>query len=184
MNIIMVRHGEINSNKRKVYSGRSSERLNSEGILQAYQLRESLLSKRITKIYHSPLVRTKQTADIINVGRNIPMYSEESFNELIMGPWEGLSESLVKLRFSSDYEKWQLTPDQLNLNGRETLKCLLDRVLTGIYALKNQSDTQEVACIVTHVAIIRVLMLYVSGQPLSLYKSIDVPNCSIFSCEI
>ena len=67
--------------------------------------------------------------------------------------------------------------------GRETLDVLLERVLTGIrHIYKDHPDGKAV--IVTHVAIIRVLLLWHAGKSLNLYKTINVPNAEVVEIRI
>lgn len=62
-----VRHGETDWNKiNQALCPQDDIPLNETGLLQAIHAREKLNSLNITKIYSSPLVRAKQTAEIIN----------------------------------------------------------------------------------------------------------------------
>ncbi len=183
MKMLLVRHGEILSNIKKVYSGRSNEELTDRGAAQAVDISKKLKNYNIDAIYSSPMKRTLQTAGIIGEALKQNVRSDESFQELKMGPWEGLSEDNVAQTYPEEWKMWLKKPADLRLVGRETLDELLERVLMGIRKIY-QKSSDETVLIVTHVAIIRVLLLWHSGKSLNLYKSIDVPNAIVHEVEI
>jgi alpha-ribazole phosphatase/probable phosphoglycerate mutase len=170
-----VRHGEIESNIRKIYAGWSGERLTENGIQQAGDAGLNLKDCAIDAIYCSPLNRTIQTAEIIGDILNKKPILDESFKELRLGVWEGLSEEIVARNYPREWEIWNTKPADLILEGRETLHELLERALGGIKRIQHKFDWKNVV-VVTHVAIIRVLLLYVQHLDLNLYKTIPVPK--------
>lgn len=173
----LVRHGEIESNIKKVYAGWSEEPLTENGVRQAEEAGKVLTGKGIGALYCSPLKRAFQTAEIIGgiIGKEpIP---DDSFKEIKLGPWEGLSEGEVARRFPEEWQIWNTRPGDLKLDGRETLKALQERVLEGVFGRRlTQMDAELRAVVVTHVAIIRVLMLYSEGRDLNEYKKVPVPG--------
>lgn len=179
MKLLLVRHGEIPSNVKKIYAGKSSEELTLKGMSQAAEAAEILNSYSIHKIYSSPIHRAFQTAQIISTETGITVDVEDSFREMELGPWEGLSETEVAQSYPTEWNIWQNRPAELKIPGRETLKVLLDRVLTGIHNIAQGGEDQNIV-VVTHVAIIRVLLLWHSKKSLNLYKTILIPNAKIF----
>lgn len=172
----LVRHGEIESNIKKVYAGWSEEPLTENGVRQAEEAGKVLTGKGIGALYCSPLKRAFQTAEIIGgiIGKEpIP---DDSFKEIKLGPWEGLSEGEVARRFPEEWKIWNTRPAELVLEGRETLRALQERVLAGIRKIQWEMDGDEHLLLVTHVAIIRVLMLYSEGRDLNEYKKVPVPG--------
>lgn len=57
-----------------------------------------------------------------------------------------------------------------------------DKVLAGIEKIKAKMDDSAVL-VVTHLAIIRVLLLHMRKMDLNLYKTIAAPNGKIFEME-
>lgn len=178
MNWYFLRHGEIRSNVDKVYSGWSDEALTGRGVRQVREAAGKVRDLGIRKIYCSPLKRTVQTAQIIGEYLSVRHSIEKGFIELRIGPWEGMRESDIAEQYPEQWQIWNTRPGELKLEGRETLQELQDRVLGGLG--KIQSDGVEPVLIVTHVAIIRVMLLYSKNLDLNLYKTIDVPNAEIF----
>jgi broad specificity phosphatase PhoE len=182
MNWYFIRHGQIASNLKKVYSGRSDEALTEAGREQVRQASSQLAEIAIDAIYSSPLTRTQQTAEIIahELDWNLPINSDDSFNELKMGPWEGMPETDVETRFPDEWTIWNSRPADLQMDDRETLVQLQDRVLDGMRAIQ-ESHPDHSILIVTHVAIIRVISLFANSLDLNLYKTVPVDNARVFN---
>jgi alpha-ribazole phosphatase/probable phosphoglycerate mutase len=179
MNLMMVRHGEISSNINKVYAGKSKEPLTERGVRQAEEVSEKLKKYEVYALYSSPIRRALQTAQIIGEGIGMDIIVDDAFREMEMGPWEGLSEIDVAQKYSEEWNTWKISPAELRLPRRETLEELLKRVLTGIRRINQGVESRNIV-IVTHVAIIRVLLLWHAKKSLNLYKTIHVPNAGIF----
>ena len=161
MNWFFIRHGQINSNLNKVYSGRSDEPLNAKGLEQAYQAIDLVKSSAIDRVISSPLARTGQTATIDRVissplartgqtatilasANNLKVTFDPAFNEMKFGAWEGKSESLIQQQYPLEWKLWNSSPHQLKLPGRETLQQLQQRVIErmhSISALNGSSGT-------------------------------------------
>ena len=88
MELIFVRHGETDSNKKKTFLGWTDAELNDEGIRQACKLGEEL--KRITfdGIYSSSLKRASKTAEIINEKLNMEIVYSDNLKERNFGIWD------------------------------------------------------------------------------------------------
>jgi broad specificity phosphatase PhoE len=174
--ILFVRHGEIDSNKRRLYSGRSKESLNANGVAQAISAARILKYAGISNLFCGPLARVVETANHIGLEAGVEPVVLEAFNELAMGPWEGLSEDTVAERYPSEWLIWNTLPSALMLPGRETLAQLQERALAGVAEAIAKSQNAHLICVVSHVAVIRVLRLYAEHRSLEDYKKVPVPN--------
>ncbi len=183
MNLLLIRHGEIPSNINKLYAGKSTEGLTDKGVCQAKKIAEKLNGFKLYALYSSPIQRALQTAEIIGKEIRKDIMIEDAFREMELGPWEGLSEYDVARVYSVEWAVWQNRPAELKLPGRETLDELLDRVLKGVQNIYRNSTDRNVV-IVTHVAVIRVLLLWHAKERLNLYKTIHVPNAEVFEIMI
>ena len=182
MNWYFVRHGEIESNLKKIYAGWSQEGLTQKGIQQTEKAAKDLVGLGIDAIYCSPIQRGIETAKIIGRILQKRPILENSFKEMRLGPWEGRSEQEIRKKFPGQWKTWNSRPAELILTGRETLPELLKRVLSGIKEMREQMDGSSVL-VVTHVAIIRVLLLHAQKMDLNLYRTIPVPNGKIFEID-
>jgi len=120
-----------------------------------------------------------ETAEIIGSLLRIKPVPEESFKELRLGPWEGKSEELISREFPQAWQTWNTKPAALVMAGRETLEELSGRVWSGVEKLRHEHQGKHLL-IVTHVAIIRVLLLHLQGLDLNLYRTLPIPNGKIF----
>ena len=182
----LVRHGEIDSNIKKVYAGWSEEGLTEKGVRQAEEAGKVLTGKGIGALYCSPLRRAVRTAEIIGGIIGKEPISDDSFKEIKLGPWEGLSEDEIGRKFPEEWRVWNAKPGELRLDGRETLGELQVRVLEGVRRQRSEVGGQRSGkiVVVTHVAIIRVIKLYIEGRDLNEYKKVPVPgNGEVFEID-
>jgi broad specificity phosphatase PhoE len=179
VNWYFVRHGEIVANIRKIYAGQSHERLTETGRRQAREMAEKLMPLGMDEIYCSPVARAVETAEIIGALLGKKPILAEAFRELALGPWEGKSETEVERDFPAEWQLWNTRPDELVLEARETLRELRCRVLRGLELIQAQNAPGSVL-VVTHVAIIRVLLLHWQARSLNLYKQISIPHGKVF----
>ena len=183
MNWYFVRHGQINSNLNKVYSGRSDEPLNARGLEQAYQAVELIKAKAIDQVISSPLARAGQTATILASANGLKVVIDPAFNEMKFGAWEGKSESSIQQQYPLEWALWNSSPHQLKLPGRETLQQLQQRVIERMHHIATTGEAENIL-VVTHVAVIRVALLYAQHRTLSEYKSVAVDNCQLFPISL
>lgn len=177
--IYLIRHGLTESNKKKIYAGWSEEGLCQEGRSNLLEIGNKLRKFKIEKIFSSPIRRAIQTAEIINAFLNKKIEIEENLKEMKMGPWEGLSEQEVGEKFPNEWKIWNSKPSELKLNGRETIKELQLRALKAIKNTLSFSNNKRVLAI-THVALIRVLIIYYNNLTMNNYRKIDVPNGAVY----
>lgn len=109
MEIYVVRHGETNWNKLGITQGRSQNRLNKTGIEQITKTADKLKDKNFDYIFCSPLMRTVQSAKIINRFHNKKIIKDARLNEIDQGIFSGtkfcnLNELQKQQKFSRSSE--------------------------------------------------------------------------------
>jgi broad specificity phosphatase PhoE len=179
----IIRHGETQSNVHKIYAGTSNERITARAEQEARLLAERLVDRGITFCYVSPIRRAVDTALILAGNLAISAFIEKNLREMELGPWEGLSEDRVAVEFPEEWKTWNQTPAWLGLAGRETLEDVQRRILSVLqtWCLCNKKKT---IAAVTHVALIRCILLYSMGKPLNDYRQIHVPNTTAFVLDV
>ena len=178
--IYLIRHGVTKSNKKRIYTGWSGEGLDEEGVKQAEELGQKLKGKGISKIYTSPVRRAVQTAEILNEYLLSGIIIEEHLGEMRLGEWEGMSEEEVKIKYPREWAIWNKSPAELRLPGREKLSFVQERSVKAIRRILNENSNRRVIG-VTHVAIIRCIIMFLGKMDLNLYRKIDVPNTTMVS---
>lgn len=89
MKLIIVRHGQTNFNLERKLQGVTDNELNDNGKNQAEQTKEKLENETFDLILCSPLIRARQTADIINKERKVKIIYDERLIERDFGEFEG-----------------------------------------------------------------------------------------------
>ena len=90
MDIYLIRHGETDWNKTKRLQGVTDIPLNACGIELAEKTAEGLKDVPFDRIYTSPLIRAKKTAEIIRGDRPVELVVTDGLKEISFGEYEGL----------------------------------------------------------------------------------------------
>lgn len=89
-----MRHGQTEFNVKGLLNGEIDEPLTAEGLKQA-ELTASNLPKRISHIYASPLLRARQTTEIVAGRLNVPVTFHPELVEVRYGAFAGSSWEVV-----------------------------------------------------------------------------------------
>ena len=97
MRLFLARHGESEANVQGVYwNGTEGNGLTETGRGQAAQLADSLSDVRFSALYCSPILRARQTTEIIACRLHIPVEIEEGLREYDVGILEGMPYSRAR----------------------------------------------------------------------------------------
>lgn len=175
--IFVTRHGQTDWNAQKRIQGRTDIELNSKGIEQAYQTKEILKNTNIDLIICSPLKRAKQTADIINIDRNIPIIYDERLLEICFGENEG------KNKYTFDYAGFWNIINTHEYKDAENVNEFIKKIGAFLDDIKRYKE--ENILIVTHNGVCRAINVYFNGIPedKNLIK-LGIKNCEVVSYEI
>ena len=166
MKIYVIRHGLTELNKAKKVNGEIDEPLAEEGIKEAKAI-IPILPKIIKYIYTSPLLRAIQTAEIINLKFNLPVYIKDELTEVRMGSlagksWEEMEEGL-ELKKKHRTVQFDYRP-----YGGESVEDVKKRVITFFKNINKKHKDYEVL-IISHGGIIRLIHLLEYGE--SVYET-------------
>lgn len=180
--VYLVRHGQIFSNVEGRYAGRSGEPLVQEGRDQMVALGNALQhAVAFGEIWTSQIERARESASLLSGVLGVPAKHQPGLDEMLLGPWEGLTETEASQADPMAWETWMRRPDQLMLPGRETLDQLSSRVMPVI---AQAAQRPHPVLLVTHVAPIRVAALRVLGVPLSQYKRLRIANAECVVADL
>lgn len=178
MNILVTRHGETDWNLLKKIQGRIDNDLNEKGKNQARETKEKLNDEKIDLIICSPLKRTRQTAEIINEGRNIEIIYDEDIIERDFGEFEGCDVSeLDKVDF------WNPLNDFSSKNA-ENVDDLFKRVNSFLEKIKKKYPDKRIL-IVTHGGV--SIPIYCYFNEIDCNKKLyhfSLKNCEVASYEL
>jgi broad specificity phosphatase PhoE len=172
--IYLVRHAEVYNPNHIYYVWLPRFLLSKTGYFQAEELRRYFSTKNISKIYTSPLLRARKTAQII-AGRKIPISTSKKIIEANYKKWQGLKASdrpYVELRrFISNPKKCELG---------ETLPFVQERMVKKVMDIAKTHRGKEVL-IVSHADPILTVKFYFEGKDIKGINDAILKNASITS---
>ena len=142
MKLYFVRHGESEANTQHVISNRESPfGLTELGTQQANALAGNLRDVHITTIFSSPILRAKETADIVSRTFYLTYQVTEALREYDCGMLEGKSNRKSWKLHRKYYEDWTLRHDYTSKpTGGESFIDIQNRFLPFIESLKHRKD--------------------------------------------
>ena len=171
--VYLARHGQTESNRQSRYAGYSSEPITDAGRAQMRALASRLAPCGVGEIWTSEVPRARESAELVGQVLGAPIRTDARLNEMRLGPWEGMTEAEVAREFPSAHAVWCDLPDQLVLDGRETLDAVAARVTSAVSDAIHQ---RHPVLLMSHVAPIRVAVLRALGLPLRRYKLLHMGN--------
>jgi broad specificity phosphatase PhoE len=176
--INLVRHGITTANKENRFAGRTKEELHAEGIEQVRQVGERLRYKNISAIYCGPAKRTVQSAEIVGFLLNIPVSPLAEFDEIFIPHWDGLTKDEIRQQYGVQYPTWLSAPQSFDLPGCETLRQVQNRAVKAVNRLFSAAWEQDLL-VVSHLIVLRCLVLYFKGLAINNFRSVKIDNGSI-----
>jgi probable phosphoglycerate mutase len=156
--LILVRHGETDDNKNRIFQGQSGRGLDAHGREQAARLaaRLSGAQRRPVALYASDLERARETAEILGRALGLAPRLDPALREVSLGAWQGLSYEEVEARFPAEWEAWRRGVD-LKRGGGESYAELGDRMERAAGRIAD-AHPGEAALVVSHGAAIKILV--------------------------
>ena len=178
--LYIIRHGRTDWNDRHKLQGRTDVPLNGEGRRMAEAAREEYRDVHFDLCFCSPLIRAKETAEILLRGRDVPILTDDRLAEMSFGSYEGQENSfdvpdcpINVLVFAP--EQYTAPP-----GGAESLDDLFAR--TGAF-LRERVDPLlaegKDVLIVGHGAMNSSIVCRVRGLPRSQFWSAGIENCKL-----
>jgi broad specificity phosphatase PhoE len=153
--ILLTRHGSTAYNEEDRLQGLIDISINEKGERQAGLISQRLQDEPIDMIFHTPLTRTKQTAEIINQYHGVQLEAIESFIEIDMGDWEGRHFQQVVQENPDTYQQWISDP-QVAVPGGESFGRLFKRIKPGVDQIL--ASRHKCILIVAHAMVNRAIL--------------------------
>ncbi len=152
LHILLVRHGQTNSNTGGTVQGHLPTPLNAVGHQQALAVAKRLARwpTPIDALVSSDLVRAMQTASPIAAALNLPIQPDAAWRERSLGKLEGQT--------VGDEMLWNVASGELEPEGAEPKEVFVERVYGAITALPRRFDNGGTAVVVTHGGPIRIVL--------------------------
>jgi probable phosphoglycerate mutase len=155
--IYVARHGETEENRAGLLLGQKDVELNETGKKQAHELGKRMKKLNIDLIVSSPMLRAKQTAEIVNGYVHKTLEIEPRLKERNIGVYEGLTLSEVQERYQKGYTS-EMAYNKKPANG-ESSQEVQERVFAAIDELKKNNPNKNIL-IISHSFIIRMINKY------------------------
>ncbi|OJS99846.1 histidine phosphatase family protein [Marinobacter nauticus] len=142
--LYFIRHGETDDNRNNLWMGRKDLTLNQTGIHQAKAAAEYLARLPIELIITSPLLRARQTAELIAQQHpRAPAVSiADWLTERDFGPYEGMKKTKA---------------NRIAMNASASVESM-ESLTNRLVALNNVLESQEHLLIVSHSGVYRCLI--------------------------
>lgn len=176
--LLIIRHGETDSNKAGKLDGQSETKLTEEGIYQAKALAELLKNEKIDVVYSSPLNRAKETAKIVlGYQNNININLEPLLKEIDCGTCTLMMRDDVVKKFPKLVEEWNNLSDPVFPKG-ENLRDVQQRVMPFIRQIV-KAYVGKTILISGHGTINRAILGAFLEIPAGLCWKLDQSNCCL-----
>ena len=190
--LFLVRHGETELHKEKIFMGQTDVPLSDIGLRQAENVARELSNWNLIDplLLSSDLSRAKKTAEIVrdkiklgNTADGAPsklnIVEESAFRELNLGTWDGQYISKIKAERLEEYEKrgLNLLAYKTGYEG-ENFYDLQYRVMKRLGDYVKEYPSRDLI-LVAHSGGIRIILCNLLGIPLEEMKSFFVPRGSL-----
>jgi len=179
---ILVRHGVTDHTTDKRFSGGLASKnppLNDEGREQARATGEWLapLAATFDALVSSPVLRTRQTAEILAEFFDLDIEEEPGIAEMEFGTWDGMSFTEVHEKHPDEISSW-LGDLESAPHGGESFRAVEKRVLEGRDRMM-AAYAGKTAVVVSHVTPIKTLVADALGAPLEAVYRMELAPASV-----
>jgi phosphoserine phosphatase len=165
--LLLVRHGETEWNRQTRFQGQIDVPLNENGRAQSQQAAEFLKSVQIDLAVSSPMLRPKETAEIILQHHpQVPLALRDDLREISHGLWEGKLEAEIEQDYPGELMRWHKTPAEVQMPEGENLQQVWDRAIAAWQAIVADAATRPeftTVLVVAHDAINKAILCHVVG---------------------
>lgn len=179
--LYLVRHGATDNNRADpplLQGRRTDPGLSAEGRSQAERTAKWLSTQPVAKVYSSPLLRARQTAEAIAAAHHLPIELVEDLVEVDVGLWESRSWDEIERTDPEAYRLFRLDASVNPYLGGENLDSVAARVVPAMQRIMEQNAGRTVV-VVAHNGVNRVYLAHLLGAPLARYRSIPQDNCGL-----
>ena len=167
--ILLFRHASADwlGGRKCCLGSRTDAPITPAGRDAAAKLAPLLRASEIASVWHSPMLRCRQTAEAMSGG--LPTGSVPGLEELDCGEWDGKSFDEICARFPEAYARRGADP-ALPPPGGETPEHAAERGLAALQALA--ARTEGNLAVVAHAGINRAMLCRLTGLPMAEMRSL------------
>lgn len=179
---ILMRHGETAWNRQGRVMGRHPVELTDHGREQVAATARFAMNIKPDLIVTSPLVRARQTAEIMAAGLGgVEIVEEPAIAEVLYGRWEGMH--YHELIDDPHYITYRKSPIEHPTPGGETIPEVQARGVEAVMRTIEAHPGQRVLFI-SHGDIVRTVLCHFLGLELKYFHRIRVDNAAMSAIQI
>ena len=172
--ILLARHGETEYNRERRFQGQIDVPLTDRGREQARALAEVARDERIAALYASPLVRARETAEIVGAALGLEPRLDDRLKEMDVGTWGGRLKDEIEAEDAGTWSRWQAAGEDWRFPGGESLGEQQERVVAALVDITQAGDLP--ALVVCHRGVVRCALAHTHKRGLDTYHEWDVAN--------
>ena len=180
--LYLVRHGITDHNVAGLVQGELDSKLTPNGVNYSLMVGDiicKLEGQKNSIIYASPLMRTRQTAELISHKINSEIIFDTNLVELKRGIIEGKNKDSFTSEDLEQISKFKIDPWHYRITGGENYSDLYKRCEAFIVEKRIRSLETSII-IVSHGFTIRMLLLILEKQTPAFYDEIRAPHNLIY----
>jgi broad specificity phosphatase PhoE len=189
MRLYLLRHGQTDWNASHRLQGQTDIPLNPEGIRQAEKEAARAAAKGITfdRVFTSPLIRARQTAQIVSGLTGEGITEDKRLLEMSFGPDEGTFYSFdpkLSGKMSENHRNFAYHPQAYQApEGAESFGQLISRTSDFLKSLlETYGNTQETILVVSHGAALHAMLFTMLARTdMEEYWQPRIGNCRLMS---
>lgn len=180
--LVLVRHGVTAHTVDKRFSGGltgSNPALNDDGRAQVRSTAEWLAPMKddVARVITSPVRRARESAEIVAEVLGATTETEDGFEEIDFGTWEGLTFAEVSERYPDELDAWLGSLDR-GPGGGESFRSVAERVVAARDRVLASYPGGTVV-VTSHVTPIKVLVADALGAPLEALYRMELAPASV-----
>jgi broad specificity phosphatase PhoE len=181
--IFLARHGESDWNVERRFQGHTDRPLTERGREQAHALAGLVAGEKIDAIYTSPLMRARETAEIVAAGTGLEPVALPELREVDTGSWSGLSRGEVEARFPEGFARWRSGGS--GWEDGETYEEMADRVQGALRKIAEEHPEGRVL-VISHGGPIRAIHAAADGLAIHDYRRLKPvePNARLSAVAV
>ncbi|MDX1414756.1 MAG: histidine phosphatase family protein [Candidatus Promineifilaceae bacterium] len=188
MKLLITRHGESEANVRQIISNRDLQHvLTQKGKEQALQLADDLAAYDVNDIYCSPILRARETAEIVACRLELGFTITDALLEFDCGMMEGRGDAEAWQAHSATVRAWDVYRqyDRCIPPDGESFHDMQDRFLPFMAEITGQSEgTATDILLISHGGMLhQMLPLFLANIDRDFTRRNQLKNCALVVAE-
>lgn len=142
--VYLVRHCEAMGNSMKIIQGHVDLDITEAGAMQLERLGNRFKDIHIDRVYSSPLMRARKTAEAIAGPKGLPVIDNAGLIELHFGVFEGMRFAQVFSEYADLEHVWQHKPEDFCAPNGEKMRELYDRIWNAFAEIVRENSGKTI----------------------------------------